>query len=62
MVGSLSKIFTLFAHFEVGQKVRNTIVNLGGTMPEKLPTPDAVSKAKIRIKKSKGVKNIENKK
>ena len=27
-------------HFEVGKKVRNTIKELGGTMPEDLPTPD----------------------
>lgn len=27
-------------HFEVGQKVRQTIVELGGTMPEALPTPE----------------------
>jgi DNA-damage-inducible protein D len=27
-------------HFAVGQKVRDTIQDLGGTMPEKLPTPD----------------------
>lgn len=27
-------------HFEVGQKVRQTIGELGGTMPENLPTPD----------------------
>ena len=40
------------AHFEVGQKVRNTIASLGGTMPEKLPTPDAIGKAQTRIKKS----------
>jgi len=26
-------------HFEVGQKVRQTIQSLGGTMPENLPTP-----------------------
>ena len=26
-------------HFEVGQKVRETIMDLGGTMPEALPTP-----------------------
>lgn len=35
-------------HFEVGQKVRQTIQELGGTMPEALPTPDA------------GIKQIEN--
>lgn len=28
------------AHFEVGAKVRQTIKELGGTMPENLPTPD----------------------
>lgn len=27
-------------HFQVGKKVRETIKDLGGTMPEKLPTPD----------------------
>lgn len=27
-------------HFEVGRKVRQTIAELGGTMPENLPTPD----------------------
>lgn len=27
-------------HFEVGKKVRKTIQELGGTMPENLPTPD----------------------
>ena len=26
-------------HYEVGRKIRNTIKELGGTMPEKLPTP-----------------------
>ena len=27
-------------HFEVGSKVRQTIAELGGTMPEDLPTPE----------------------
>ena len=27
-------------HYEVGAKVRQTIADLGGTMPEKLPTPE----------------------
>ena len=27
-------------HYEVGKKIRNTIKELGGTMPEDLPTPD----------------------
>jgi len=28
-------------HYEVGKKVRQTIADLGGTMPEALPTPEA---------------------
>lgn len=31
-------------HFEVGQKVRQTIKDLGGTMPEDLPTVEAIKK------------------
>ena len=27
-------------HFMVGRKIRNTIKELGGTMPENLPKPD----------------------
>ncbi len=49
------------AHFNVGQKVRNTITSLGGTMPEKLPTPDAIGKVKTRIKKSGKTKKIKSK-
>ena len=47
------------AHYEVGQKVRNTISSLGGTMPEELPTPDAIGKAQARIKKLKNPKKIK---
>jgi DNA-damage-inducible protein D len=39
------------AHYEVGQKVRNTISSLGGTMPEKLPAMDGINKAETRLKK-----------
>ena len=45
-------------HYHVGQKVRKTIEELGGTMPEDLPPTDSVKKAKGRIKKS-DKKNIE---
>jgi len=41
------------AHQEVGKKVRETIRQLGGTMPENLPTPDAITQAKKRIKNIK---------
>ena len=31
-------------HFEVGKKVRKTIQELGGTMPENLPAPESIKK------------------
>ena len=31
-------------HFEVGKKVRKTIADLGGTMPENLPVADSIKK------------------
>lgn len=34
-------------HFEVGRKVRQTIKELGGTMPEKLKSPSDIKKIKI---------------
>ena len=38
-------------HFEVGKKVRQTIEELGGTMPEDLPTPeDDLKKLEWRVK------------
>lgn len=33
-------------HFEVGQKVRETIKELGGIMPEDLPTVESIKKIK----------------
>lgn len=38
-------------HFEVGKKVRQTIREIGGSMPEVLPASDGINKAKTRIKK-----------
>jgi DNA-damage-inducible protein D len=42
-------------HFEVGRKVRQTIADLGGTMPEDLPKPDTsiqqLESAKKRLEK-----------
>jgi DNA-damage-inducible protein D len=44
-------------HFEVGQKVRQTIKELGGTMPESLPTPEQsvkqIGTAKKRLETKK---------
>ncbi len=45
------------AHFEVGKKVRKTIQELGGTMPEDLPTANSVK----QIEKQQ-VKQLKNKK
>lgn len=38
-------------HYEVGKKVRQTIKELGGTMPENLPTADSVKKIETKEKK-----------
>lgn len=40
------------AHFEVGKKVRNLIKELGGTMPERLPPADKITRARKRINKT----------
>lgn len=40
------------AHFEVGRKVRQTIKDLGGTMPENLPASESIGKAKSRLKRA----------
>jgi DNA-damage-inducible protein D len=34
-----SKLFAYKVHYDIGKKVRDTIADLGGTMPESLPTP-----------------------
>ncbi len=41
------------AHYKVGKKVRKTIEELGGTMPEDLPTPDKSLKELEREKMKK---------
>lgn len=40
------------AHYEVGSKVRQTIQELGGTMPENLPTTESIKKIETKLKKS----------
>jgi DNA-damage-inducible protein D len=40
------------AHREVGAKVRQTIKELGGTMPEKLPAVDSIKKLESKAKKA----------
>ena len=39
-------------HFEVGKKVRKTIKELGGTMPEELPTEESIKKIESNKKKA----------
>lgn len=45
-------------HFEVGKKVRKTIQELGGEMPENLPSADSIKK----IEKAKEPKQLKPKK
>lgn len=40
------------AHYDVGKKVRQTIKELGGAMPESLSTPDSIKESKKRLKGS----------
>lgn len=42
-------------HFEVGKTVRKTIEELGGTMPEDLPTADSIKKLE-KVEKPKAIK------
>lgn len=48
------------AHYSVGRKVRQTIAELGGTMPEDLPTPEKSIK-QIEREESKRIENKDNK-
>lgn len=45
------------AHFDVGKKVREAIINIGGTMPENLPTVESIKK----ISSKKKLKKVEQK-
>lgn len=47
-------------HFDVGRKVRQTIQELGGTMPENLPKPDASIQQIESTKKKLAKKKEEN--
>ena len=43
-------------HYEVGKKIRNTIKELGGTMPEDLPKPNKSLKEITKEKNNKHLK------
>lgn len=47
------------AHYEVGKKVRQTIAELGGTMPENLPTPSKSIK-QIEKEEAKRIERSQN--
>jgi len=50
-------------HFEVGKKVRQTIKEIGGTMPENLPVADSIKVLERKSEKSQLLKGrIDNKK
>ncbi len=46
-------------HREVGAKVRQTIKELGGTMPENLPAEESIKAVERRIKKTKEIESGE---
>jgi DNA-damage-inducible protein D len=48
-------------HFEIGQKVRKTIEEIGGTMPEDLPVADSIKKLE-KAQDPKPVKTLKKKK
>ena len=45
-------------HYEVGKKIRNTFEELGGTMPEDLPTPDKRLKELEKNNKNLLIKDV----
>ena len=44
-------------HYEVGKKVRKAIADIGGMMPEEMPTPE---KSLKEIKKEREKKELQN--
>lgn len=48
-------------HREVGEKVRKTIQEIGGTMPEDLPTVESIKKIETKRQKQIGVASIPEK-
>ena len=48
-------------HYEVGKKVRKTIQELGGTMPENLPATESVKKLEKKLEQPKLPKPKKNK-
>ena len=47
-------------HYEVGKKVRNAIADIGGMMPEDMPTPERSLKALENERKQLEINELEN--
>jgi DNA-damage-inducible protein D len=47
-------------HFEVGSKVRGAIKEIGGTMPENLPTAESIKTVQKKISKGEKKKIDKN--
>lgn len=47
-------------HFEVGQKVRETIKELGGTMPENLPASESIKRLESKQRRLEAKKSSDN--
>jgi DNA-damage-inducible protein D len=56
------KVAAYQTHHEVGAKVRQTIRELGGTMPENLPTAESIKKIETQKRKQIGSTNVPEKK
>lgn len=52
--GIAGKLKANQTHYEVGRKVRQTIKELGGTMPEELPTAQSIKKLEAKRRKELG--------
>lgn len=50
--GVKNKIAANKTHYEIGTKVRNTIKEIGGTMPENLPVAENIKKIEAKTKKN----------
>ena len=56
------KVAAYQTHHEVGAKVRQTIRELGGTMPENLPVAESIKKIETQKQKQIGNTNTPDKK
>lgn len=48
-------------HFEIGKKVRQTIKEIGGTMPENLPSAESIKKVQKKLNSDKEASSITRK-